>query len=269
MSWGKLLPIFESLFSDVNGIETEQWEHRDVEAPNKCPCPAACASLWRHTCNGYTAKVGTKHGLHTVGWKFSPNSAPFWLKPFPAQNPLCGFVVHCFFCSRFSIQTPCYAAQGMAWRGLVSPVVAVVDGATTTTIGAVATCTPTSATKRFWQRSRPQPAAHTVPIVAASSTRSNPETNRFSPLSAEIEAGVDAIQPALFVPIWAHSDPQVRPLNERSTRRLVLTRADMPQSVQDLHEVVSNDEGEGHDDESIPVFDPDADDDTDSVIDAH
>ena len=42
----------------------------------------------------------------------------------------------------------------------------------------------------------------------------------------------------------------------------------MPQSVQDLHEVVSDDEGEGHDDESIPVFDPDADDDTDSVIDA-
>ena len=59
----------------------------------------------------------------------------------------------------------------------------------------------------------------------------------------------------------------MRPLNERSTRRLVLTRADMPQSVQDLHEVASDDEGEGHD-ESVPVFDPDEDDDTDSVIDA-
>ena len=76
-----------------------------------------------------------------------------------------------------------------------------------------------------------------------------------------------ATQPASFVPTWAYSDPQVRPLNERSTRRLVLTRADMPQSVQDLHEVASDDESEGHD-ESIPVFDPDTDDDTDSVIDA-
>ena len=58
------------------------------------------------------------------------------------------------------------------------------------------------------------------------------------------------------------------PLNERSTRRLVLSRADMPQSVQDLHEVASDDEGEGHD-EPIPVFDPvDADDGADSAIDA-
>ena len=48
---------------------------------------------------------------------------------------------------------------------------------------------------------------------------------------------------------------------------LVLTRADMPQSVQDLHEVASDDEGEGHD-ESFPVFDPDTDDDTDRVIEA-
>ena len=35
----------------------------------------------------------------------------------------------------FSIMTSCYAAQGMAQRGLVPPVVAVVDGPTTT-IGA-------------------------------------------------------------------------------------------------------------------------------------
>ena len=41
----------------------------------------------------------------------------------------------------------------------------------------------------------------------------------------------------------------------------------MPQSVQDLHEVASDDEVEGHD-ESIPVFDPVDTDDTDSVIDA-
>ena len=54
------------------------------------------------------------------------------------------------------------------------------------------------------------------------------------------------------------------PLKERSTRRLVLSRADMPQSVQDLQRwpVMTHDE-------SIPVFDPvDTDDDTDSVIDA-
>ena len=46
----------------------------------------------------------------------------------------------------------------MAQRGLVSPVVTDVDGPTTT-IGPVATNTATSATKGFWQRSRPQPAA--------------------------------------------------------------------------------------------------------------
>ena len=46
-------------------------------------------------------------------------------------------------------------------------------------------------------------------------------------------------------PLFADSeDPQVRPLNERSTRRLVLTRADMPQLVQDLHVVASDDEGD-------------------------
>ena len=93
------------------------------------------------------------------------------------------------------------------------------------------------------------------------------QSNRFSPLSTEIEAGVDhpgfhppmrrrrreesfrqslsatdmpVTQLASFIPTWADSDdPQVRPLNERSTRRLVLTRADMPQSVQDLHEPVT------------------------------
>ena len=99
-----------------------------------------------------------------------------------------------------------------------------------------------------------------------------------SPLSAEIEAGVD--HPGFHPPMRRRRReesfrqslgslfPQVCPLNERSTRRLVLTRADMPQSVQDLHEVATDDEGEGYD-ESIPVFDPvDADDDTDSVIDA-
>ena len=54
---------------------------------------------------------------------------------------------HCnvFFCSRFSIKT-CYASQGMAQRGLVSPVVAV---------GAVATCTPTLSTRGLPQKSRP------------------------------------------------------------------------------------------------------------------
>ena len=46
-------------------------------------------------------------------------------------------------------------------------------------------------------------------------------------------------------------DPTMRDSDDDAP--LVLTRADMPQSVQDLHEVASDDEGEGHD-ESIPVF---------------
>ena len=34
-------------FSEVSGIQTEGSERLDVEALEKCPCPAACASLWR------------------------------------------------------------------------------------------------------------------------------------------------------------------------------------------------------------------------------
>ena len=33
----------------MSGIQTEGSERLDVEAPKKCPCPAACASLWRHS----------------------------------------------------------------------------------------------------------------------------------------------------------------------------------------------------------------------------
>ena len=39
--------FFGSSFSDVNGIQTEETVRLGVEAPKKCPCPAACASLWR------------------------------------------------------------------------------------------------------------------------------------------------------------------------------------------------------------------------------
>ena len=39
--------FYGSWFSDVNCIQTEGSERLDVEAPKKCPCPAACASLWR------------------------------------------------------------------------------------------------------------------------------------------------------------------------------------------------------------------------------
>ena len=49
--------------------------------------------------------------------------------------------------------------------------------------------------------------------------------------------------------------------------RSIVQDAKRSSQVQDLHEVASDDEKEGHD-ESIPVFDSDTDDDTDSVIDA-
>ena len=61
----------------------------------------------------------------------------------------------------------CYASQEMAQRGLVSPVVAVVDG-TTTTIGAVATCTPTSSTRGSYKGRRRSQPAHTVPAAKLS-----------------------------------------------------------------------------------------------------
>ena len=85
--------------------------------------------------------------------------------------------------------------------------------------------------------------------------------------NSDEESGVHEMVSSLSHPRGSVAATQVRPLNERLTRRLVLTRADMPQSVQDLHEVANDDESEGHD-ESIPVFDPDTDDDSDSVIDA-
>ena len=31
----------------MNGIQTEESERPDVEAPQRCPCLPACASLWR------------------------------------------------------------------------------------------------------------------------------------------------------------------------------------------------------------------------------
>ena len=62
-------------FSEVNGIQTEDSECLDVEAPKKCPCPAACASLWRllrlfgddTPPVGRTAKVGRLCVVHCVG----------------------------------------------------------------------------------------------------------------------------------------------------------------------------------------------------------
>ena len=44
---GNYRQFFVSWFSEVNGIETEGSERSGAEAPQTCPCPAACASLWR------------------------------------------------------------------------------------------------------------------------------------------------------------------------------------------------------------------------------
>ena len=57
----------------MNVIQTEGSERLDVEAPTKCPCPAACASPWRllRLFGDDTHVVDTRpkwareHGLHT------------------------------------------------------------------------------------------------------------------------------------------------------------------------------------------------------------
>ena len=61
-------------FSEVSGIQTEGSERLDVEALEKCPCPAACASLWRlpRLFGDDTHAVDTRprwareHGIHIL-----------------------------------------------------------------------------------------------------------------------------------------------------------------------------------------------------------
>ena len=47
MSQGKLSPMFWIVVSRRERYQTKGSVRLDVEAPKKCPCPAACASLWR------------------------------------------------------------------------------------------------------------------------------------------------------------------------------------------------------------------------------
>ena len=47
VSWGIVAIFIGSFFSDLNGVKRRGTERPDVEAPKKCPCPAACASIWR------------------------------------------------------------------------------------------------------------------------------------------------------------------------------------------------------------------------------
>ena len=64
----KYRQFFGWWFSELNGIQTLGLERPDVEALEKYPCPAACASLWRQPslfgddthAVGNTAKVGTR-----------------------------------------------------------------------------------------------------------------------------------------------------------------------------------------------------------------
>ena len=61
------------LFLDVNGIQTEGSERSGVEAPQRCLCPAACASTWRQPSlfsdDTHAAvtwpKWALEHGIHT------------------------------------------------------------------------------------------------------------------------------------------------------------------------------------------------------------
>ena len=71
--------FFGSSFTDVNGVQTERTERPDVEAPQKYPSPAACASHWRQPSlfGDDTHAVVTRpkwareHGVHT---EWSPMS---------------------------------------------------------------------------------------------------------------------------------------------------------------------------------------------------
>ena len=60
-------------FSEVNGKKTEGSERLDVEAPEKCPCPAACASLrrqhlrWLHGQGGHKSTGCTPSVVPYVG----------------------------------------------------------------------------------------------------------------------------------------------------------------------------------------------------------
>ena len=56
----------------MSGVQTQGSERLDVEALKKCPCPAACASLWKlpSLFGDDTHAVGTRprwareHGIH-------------------------------------------------------------------------------------------------------------------------------------------------------------------------------------------------------------
>ena len=66
---GETLAIF--VYLGFQTYDTKEAVRLDVEASQKCPCPAACASQWRLSRGDDTQAVGTRpmwareHTLHT------------------------------------------------------------------------------------------------------------------------------------------------------------------------------------------------------------
>ena len=79
--WKEIMAIFlDRGFGDVNGLTQIETERLDVEAPEKYPCPAACASPWRlpsrtaithvwwlHGQSGHESTDYTQSVVHCVG----------------------------------------------------------------------------------------------------------------------------------------------------------------------------------------------------------